>query len=139
MPQGPRSPVVRRLPSRWIAVSVATACHRKPAAGEKCALPGQLVCSAGDRALVCDSNTWAPVPCRGPRGCARPEAAGSLEQCDDTLGVEGEPCPNSPPLDYACTEDRAEALVCRDGRFALWRRCRGPRGCEVGGAVSAGE
>jgi hypothetical protein len=147
MPQGPRSRPVRRPPSRWTAarvvafaaLGIATACHRKPVAGEKCPLAGQLVCAAADRALVCDSNTWGSVPCRGPRGCARPETAGAAEQCDDTLGVEGEPCPNSPPLDYACTADRAEALVCRDGRFALWRRCRGPRGCEVGSSVGAGE
>jgi hypothetical protein len=138
---------VRRRSSRWIAASVAavvaigavTACRSKPTAGQKCPVAGQLVCAGGDRALVCESNAWVAVACKGPRGCARPEAAGATEQCDDTLGVEGEPCPDSPPLDYACTADHAEALVCRDGRFALWRRCRGPRGCEVGSSVGAGE
>lgn len=97
------------------------------------------MCAGKDHALVCDANTWNAVPCKGPRGCARPETAGALEQCDDTLGAEGDPCPSSPALDYACSEDHAAALVCRDGRFALWRRCRGPRACVVGAAPGASD
>jgi hypothetical protein len=143
MPQGPRSRIVRRLPSRKVAAQVLAivgvaalgACHARPAAGEKCPVNGQLVCAAADRALVCDSNAWVPVPCKGPRGCGRPAGAGAIEQCDDTLGAQGERCPSGPPLDYACTGDHADALVCREGRFDLWRHCRGPRGCEVGPAV----
>jgi hypothetical protein len=29
--------------------------------------------------------------------------------------------------------------VCRDGRFALWRRCRGPRACVVGAAPASSD
>jgi hypothetical protein len=129
------SALIEALISRAVAAFVVTlvaSCHVKPSVGDKCKASGQLVCDAKDRALVCDGKAWSSVPCKGPRGCARPEGAGATDQCDDTLGAEGDPCPAAPPLDYACTADHAEALICRDGRFALWRRCRGSRGCEVG-------
>jgi hypothetical protein len=116
----------------------------------------QLVCSSGDTALVCDSTplaastdsaaspeaapnsaaaaqtsparTWKSVSCRGAKGCAR---AGDEDECDDTVASAGDPCPRNPPLDYACSMDHSTALVCKDGRFDLWRRCRGPEGCGV--------
>jgi hypothetical protein len=34
-------------------------------------------------------------------------------------------------VDYACTADRGKALVCKGGRFSLWRVCRGPGRCEI--------
>jgi hypothetical protein len=74
------------------------------------------------------TRTWTEVTCKGSRGCSR---VGEDDDCDDTLASEGDPCPRTPPLDYACTTDHASALVCRDGRFAVWRRCRGPLGCSV--------
>ena len=122
-----------------IVLLQAPGCRARPLAGEKCKAQGQLVCASGDRALICDSGAWVDVPCKGPRGCARAgggagagNAPGGLDQCDDTVAAEADPCPRNPPLDYACSVDRAEALVCKDGQFALWRRCRGPAGCEVG-------
>jgi hypothetical protein len=45
----------------------------------------------------------------------------------------GDPCPKSPPLDYACSPDRTQALICKEGRFALWRACRGAQACQVEG------
>ena len=45
------------------------------------------------------ARTWTAVPCKGARGCGR---AGDDDECDDTLAVEGDACPRSPPLDYAC-------------------------------------
>jgi hypothetical protein len=130
---------------------VATGCHARPAQGEKCRVADQLVCSSRTSALVCDSSpnggavasaassqappapegpsrTWTPVTCKGAKGCA---PAGGEDECDDTLASPGDPCPRNPPLDYACATDLATALVCKDGRFYLWRRCRGPQGCQV--------
>lgn len=105
-----------------------TGCRRRPKAGDACRLPDQLACAAGDRALVCASGAWAEVPCRGARGCTRHSDA---DECDDTIAADHDPCPRNPPLDYACTADRSKALVCEDGRFTLWRDCRGPDGCRV--------
>jgi hypothetical protein len=68
------------------------------------------------------------VSCKGAKGCAR---SGDADECDDTLAAPGDPCPRSPPLDYACSTDLKSALACKDGRFSLWRRCRGPEGCSV--------
>jgi len=93
-------------------------------------VPDQLICGSPDRALVCDSTAWLTVPCKGPRGCAR---RGDNDECDDTLALEGDLCPRNPPLDYACTADHTKALVCKDGRFGLWRDCRGPEGCQIVG------
>jgi hypothetical protein len=134
----------------------APACHARPAQGEKCRVVDQLVCSSRDSALVCDSvpaeppagsaasmhpavptaastpplatRTWMAVSCKGAKGCA---PAGGEDECDDTIASEADLCPRSPPLDYACSTDRATALVCKEGRFDLWRRCRGPQGCRV--------
>jgi hypothetical protein len=103
-------------------------CRTMPTAGQKCHVPDQLVCARNNRALVCDSATWVDLPCKGARGCAR---RGDVDECDDTLGEAGDRCPRNPPLDYACTADHTKALVCKDGRFGLWRDCRGPEGCQV--------
>ncbi len=114
--------------------ALLSACRTHPTAGDKCRVPGQLVCEGRDRAVVCDSTTWADVPCRGPRGCGRPSNSGntaSADECDDTVASENDACPRNPPLDYACTADHSKALVCKDARFALWRNCRGPSGCEI--------
>ncbi|HEY8038849.1 MAG TPA: hypothetical protein VIF15_03615 [Polyangiaceae bacterium] len=122
---------VRALLSLLAATVLVTvaACRSRPAAGGSCRVPDQLVCSAGDRALVCEAaGTWQEVPCKGARGCAHRDTA---DECDDTLAADGDACPHNPPLDYACTADRVRALVCKDGRFALWRQCRGPDGCQV--------
>src|ERR1700722_11176202 len=128
------------------------ACRSRPAAGGGGRVLDQLACEAADRALVCEPAlagaagtggmggtggtgatadlVWSGVPCKGARGCVGAPGAAPPE-CDDTVGNEGDPCPRSPPLDYACSADRTRALVCQDGRFALWRACRGPDGCQV--------
>jgi hypothetical protein len=99
----------------------------------------QIVCAGADRALVCETSPaasgagpaqWVEVKCQGARGCNR---AAEGAECDDTLAALGDGCPRNPPLDYACTADRAQALVCKDGRFGLWRACRGAEGCQVEG------
>ena len=111
-------------------LGVVAACRSRPAPGAPCRTPDQLVCVAADGALVCEGAAWVPIPCRGARGCAK---SGETDDCDDTVGAEGDACPQSPPLDYACTADHARALVCKDGRYGLWRACRGPEGCTVEG------
>jgi len=113
-----------------VALFASAGCRSKPTAGSKCRVPDQLVCAAPDRALVCDTATWADVPCKGTRGCTR-RADG--DECDDTIAADGDRCPRNPPLDYACTADRMRALVCKDGRFGVWRECRGPQGCTFDG------
>jgi hypothetical protein len=90
-------------------------------------VPDELVCTGKDRALVCDSVKWVPVACKGTRGCTRSDS----EECDDTVASEGDPCTRNPPLDYACSPDRTTGLVCKDGTFTVWRRCRGPDACQV--------
>jgi hypothetical protein len=127
---------------------VGSGCRARPAPGETCRVAEQTVCSARDRALVCEAaplgpdpaaatvttaqpapaRTWTAVPCKGARGCGR---AGDDDECDDTLAVEGDACPRSPPLDYACATTLTDALVCKEARFDLWRHCRGPKGCRV--------
>jgi hypothetical protein len=113
-----------------LAVSATSACHDKPAPGGKCRVAEQLVCGAPDRALLCEGSAWVEVPCKGALGCAR---KGEADECDDTVAAEGDACPLNPPLDYACSADKARALVCKDGHYALWRACRGPDACQVEG------
>lgn len=111
-----------------IAAVTLVACHARPASGGACRVADQLVCAQGGGALVCESAKWASVPCKGQRGCVR---RGDADECDDTIAAEGDRCPRTPPLDYACTADRGRALVCEDGGFDVWRDCRGPEGCLV--------
>lgn len=122
------------------ALVAVAACRDKPAAGQACRVVDQVVCGGADRALFCEpvraqegassgaTTIWMEVPCKGARGCAR---KGEADECDDTVGAEGDLCPLDPPLDYACSADRSRALVCKDGKYALWRACRGPDGCGV--------
>ena len=122
------------------ALVAVAACREKPAAGQACRVVDQVVCGGAGRALFCEparppegarpgaTTVWVEVPCKGARGCVR---KGEADECDDTVAVEGDRCPLDPPLDYACSADRARALVCKDGRYGLWRACRGPDGCAV--------
>lgn len=89
-----------------------------------CDSPASLAPSAVETA----QRAWAEVACKGAHGCAR---SGDDDECDDTLAAVDDACPRMPPLDYACSTDLASALVCKDGHFALWRRCRGPQACQV--------
>jgi hypothetical protein len=104
------------------------ACRHRPTTGGRCRVENQLVCIGDDRAVACNSGTWVELPCRGVHGCGR---RGESDDCDDTIALDGDACPRNPPIDYACTADRGEALLCKEGRFGLWRACRGPDKCEV--------
>jgi hypothetical protein len=127
-----------------LALTLAPGCREKATAGASCRVADQLVCGGADRALVCERSAaggagaggagaqtaWLEVPCRGPRGCAR---RNDVDECDDTVAAAGDACPRNPPLDYACTADGAQALVCKEGHFTAWRACRGPDACKVEG------
>ena len=112
----------------FAAALALSACRHRPSAGGPCRVPDQLACDGSTGALVCDSGIWVKVPCRGQRGCAR---NGDSDECDDTVAADSDACPKNPPLDYACTVDRTKALVCKGGRFTLWRECRGPERCAI--------
>jgi hypothetical protein len=116
------------------AVVQVSGCRDRPAAGGKCRLVDQLVCAGTDRALVCQAGSggtaWVEVLCKGSQGCSR---RADVDECDDTVATRDDACPRNPPLDYACSPDHAEALVCKEGRFTLWRACRGSEGCQVDG------
>ncbi|HSY23960.1 MAG TPA: hypothetical protein VK841_17650 [Polyangiaceae bacterium] len=109
-------------------MTFAAGCRRPPTPGTTCGAAGETRCTAGDRAVVCQAGAWVEVPCKGNTGCAHREGA---DECDDTRAAPGDPCPPSPPVDYACTADARAALACKDGRFALWRHCRGKEGCSI--------
>ena len=110
------------------ALAATAACRHRPSTGDRCRAENQLVCVGDDRAVICNSGAWVEVPCRGRRGCGR---RGDSDECDDTIAKDGDACPRTPSIDYACTPDRADAVICKNGLFALWRRCRGPDKCEV--------
>ncbi len=123
-----------------VLVTVA-ACRSRPTEGGACKALDQLVCASADQAFVCEKASapggaagavggWRSVRCAGPRGCAK---NGEVDDCDDTIAADGDPCPRNPPLDYACDAAHDRALVCTDGRYGLWRACRGPDGCKVEG------
>ena len=116
------------------------ACQTRARAGGACHGGDHLRCAGKDRALSCEAGAWREVTCRGPHGCGR---RGEEDDCDDALAALGDPCPRSPPPDYACAVGRGaaanetvgtrDALVCKDGQFALWRHCRGAEGCAIVG------
>jgi hypothetical protein len=111
-------------------VVFVVACRGRAGAGEACRGNERLRCASKDRALVCESGRWRELACRGPGGCSR---RGDDDDCDDAVAAAGDPCPVTPPVDFACSTDRSVAFVCREGRFALWRRCRGAEGCTIVG------
>ncbi|MGA2450579.1 MAG: hypothetical protein ABTD50_18075 [Polyangiaceae bacterium] len=100
-------------------------CHGRPAVGSECTRRDEIVCSAPDRALICRSNAFLELPCGGPLGCRA-----DVGMCDTSIGAIGDTCPTG-ISSFACSTDRASALVCESGRFVVWRHCRGPRQCSA--------
>jgi hypothetical protein len=109
----------------------AMGCDEPPKAGGKC-LMGQerqlVACEGSGAALLCTNIRLSAVPCRGPLGCQ----GESSPSCDQTIGQEGDPCTTSDTQESACTADLKKTLLCREGRFAVSRVCRGPKGCSPG-------
>jgi hypothetical protein len=79
------------------------------------------------RALLCNRGRFERhLECRGKNGCG---LLGRTVSCDTSVAVAGDPC--KAPGAVACAEDEKHMLVCRDGKFALHRFCRGQFGCQL--------
>jgi hypothetical protein len=81
------------------------------------------------RAFVCKDGKFAlHLECRGNGGCS---ILGHAVSCDMSVAVKGDPCKTQGAV--ACGEDQKHMLVCRDGKFDLYRYCRGQYGCFMKG------
>lgn len=77
------------------------------------------------RALLCKNGRFERyLECRGKAGCA---LLGHQVSCDTSVAAKNDPCKVQGAA--ACAEDQKEMLVCRDGKFAHYRYCRGQAGC----------
>lgn len=77
------------------------------------------------RALICKNGKFERyLECRGKAGCA---LLGHQVSCDTSVAAKNDPC--KVQGSSACAEDQKEMLICRDGRFAHYRYCRGQAGC----------
>jgi hypothetical protein len=106
---------------------LALGCRSKPAAGDKCTKEGRYVCADLQSALYCKSGVFVAVPCKGAKGCS----GDKNPRCDYELAAEGDACMSASSENYACSVDNKSGLVCKDGKFVLWRACKGPQGCVV--------
>lgn len=79
------------------------------------------------RKLECSGGKFTLFSaCAGPKGC---DVASGFE-CDVSLGAIGDACHEQRgEANYACTPDKKELVTCKDGKFALSRACKGPKGC----------
>jgi len=90
----------------------------------------EYACSADKKhAYVCKGGKFEPhLECRGKGGCSM---LGRTVSCDMSVASKGDPCKTQGAV--ACGEDQKHMVVCRDGRFELYRYCRGQYGCFVKG------
>ncbi len=86
----------------------------------------EYACSSDKkRALVCKGGKFEPyLECRGKAGCAM---LGRSVSCDTSVAEKDDVCKTQGAV--ACGGDQKHMLVCRDGRFVLYRYCRGQYGC----------
>jgi hypothetical protein len=100
--------------------SVATA--GQPCLGEE----DEYACSPdGKHAVVCKNGKFEPwLECRGKGGCTM---LGRSLSCDTSIAEKGDTCKTQGAV--ACSVDQKHMVVCRDGKFALYRYCRGQYGC----------
>lgn len=98
------------------------------AEGDTCMGDGEeeYACSVDKkRALVCKNGRFERyLECRGKSGCA---LLGHQVSCDTSVASKNDPCKAQGAS--ACAVDQKEMLVCRDGKFAHYRYCRGQAGC----------
>lgn len=96
--------------------------------GDACmgATEEEYACSVDkSRALLCKNGRFERyLECRGPSGCA---LLGQQVSCDTSVAQKGDPCKVQGAS--ACSVDQKEMFVCRDGKFASYRFCRGLHGC----------
>jgi hypothetical protein len=96
-------------------------------AGDACMGEDDEYACSPDRkhAVVCKSGRFEPyLECRGGGGCSM---LGRTPSCDTSVAAKGDPCNLQGAV--ACTADQKQMVICRDGRFALYRECRGQYGC----------
>ncbi|MDB4946603.1 MAG: putative lipoprotein [Labilithrix sp.] len=97
-------------------------------AGDPCLAESdeELACTLDKKqVVVCRGGTFVPhLECRGKLGCS---PLGKQVSCDTSIAVTSDACKMQGSS--ACSEDRKELLVCRDGHFAHHRFCRGDAGC----------
>lgn len=98
------------------------------AAGDRCMgeADDEYACSLDKkRALLCKNGKFERyLECRGKGGCA---LLGHQVSCDTSVAAKDDPCKVQGAS--ACSEDQKEMMVCRDGKFAHYRYCRGLAGC----------
>jgi hypothetical protein len=94
----------------------------RPCMGEE----DEYACTSnGKRALVCNKGKFdLYLECRGMDGC---RMAGHTPTCDQSVADKGDPCKKSGAL--ACASDQKQLVICKDGKFAVHRHCRGQKGC----------
>jgi hypothetical protein len=77
------------------------------------------------RALVCTKGRFVRyMECRGKGGCS---VDGRTVACDTAISNVGDPCKAQGAT--ACTEDGKQMVTCQNGKFVLYRHCRGQYGC----------
>jgi hypothetical protein len=106
-------------------LALATACGRK--AGGKCK-PGEAICANKTTALSCQNGVLTEVACRGPLACSTFQEHAN---CDDSIASEGDTCMNASDEEYACSDDKKRALLCKNGKFESYLECRGKAGCAL--------
>lgn len=86
----------------------------------------EYACSRdGKHAFVCKAGKFEPwLECRGKAGCSM---LGRSLSCDTSIAEAGDACKTQGAV--ACGVDLKHMLVCRDGKLALYRHCRGQYGC----------
>ncbi len=86
----------------------------------------EYACSPDKKqALVCKGGAYQlHLQCRGKNGCSM---LGRTVSCDTSVAVKSDPCRSQGAV--ACSEDQKQMLVCRDGKFEIYRYCRGQYGC----------
>jgi hypothetical protein len=126
--------VWQRLASAAFSVSLVVCLVEckglKPTPGGPCVNNNKLLCSDPSSALLCQSGKYVAMACRGPKGCT---GIGTSSFCDDDLAQEGDVCQMSLNENYSCSTDHVKELVCKDGKFAVARTCKGPKKCTVTG------
>lgn len=93
--------------------------------GEACREDGDAACSPDKQSMLhCKSGKLVKDrTCKGPNGCVVEPKVGSKFnlECDITMGDPGDPCGSG----GACSTDKSEIVVCKDGKYVVSQKCRG--------------
>jgi hypothetical protein len=85
------------------------------------------------KALICEEGKFKlNYQCRGNKGCTIKHDWLNMQDtvsCDTSLQMKGDPCKK--PGTYACSADFKQMLQCKDGKFDLYRYCRGATACSI--------